>query len=158
MNYAGLAKQMEVKNTQDLVIKLGILAGSYFLVIKPILQKFGVVNTAADDANDKLSDQYATGKGSPFDPNYFKTVSKAIILTSASADALAETIYNAFSVWGDSEDTVYGVFRQLKTKTQVSYLSYVFFQKYKYDLYQYLTGRMSDSELKVVNGLVANML
>jgi hypothetical protein len=140
------------------LLKTGLIIGAtYFLVVRPILVKVGIQKTAEDRKREDQIKDYSTSTASPFNPNYWKTVSKALILTSASSDALAKTIYDAIGFFYDDENAVYGVFRQLKAKTQVSYLADVFFKKYNYDLYQYLARNLNANELAIVNGIVSNL-
>lgn len=135
---------------------VGIGAG-YFLILRPILMATGVIKSTEDKQRDKIESQYGTGTNSPFNPNWYKSVPGAVLITRASAESLSAIIYDAFGLLNDKEDAVYAVFRQLKAKTQVSWLADVFFQKFNADLYQYLRGRMSDSEMDIVHGIVNNL-
>lgn len=135
---------------------LGIGAG-YFLLLRPVLVATGVIDSPEDKKRDQIESQYATGLDSAFNPQWYRNVSGAVLITRAKAEELAEIIYDAMGLFNDDEDAIYAVFRQLKAKTQVSWLADVFFQQYNADLYQYLRGRMSDSEMDVVHGIVNNL-
>src|SRR5688572_4085274 len=113
MNPAML-KRFVPTDTQGL-LKTGLIIGAaYFLVARPIFIKLGIIETAEDKQKKKEEMELATGTTSPFNPNYWKTVSKALILTQASADAFADHLYEAIGTFSDDENAVYGVFRQLK--------------------------------------------
>lgn len=154
---AKAGKAIMPKDSKDLLIKVGIAAGAYFLVIRPVLVKLNIVDSAADKRTDKDVQDYSVSVSSAFSPTYYKGVSRATILTRESAEALAKTLYDAIGWLYDDETAVYGVFRQFRYKTQVSYLADVFFQKYKADLYQYLARNLSSSEIGIVNGIVSNL-
>lgn len=135
---------------------VGIGAG-YFLILRPILMSTGIIKSAEDKQRDQLEKQYGTAINSAFNPNWYKTVPGALLVTRATAERLAQIISDAMGIFNDDEDAVYAVFRQLKAKTQVSWLADVFFQKYNADLYQFLRGRMSDSEMDIIHGIVNNL-
>lgn len=101
------------------------------------------------------------GTTDPWDSNYWKDMSRQIggkvkILTAASANNLAKTLYDAKGVFNDDEDDVYAVIGALKSKTQLSFLSEVFSENYKTGLKDYLKSFLSeDEELPKVNTMVA---
>lgn len=106
-----------------------IFGGAYFLVLLPILKKLGIVSESQKSpANDPFS-------GSAFLSN---VPSGTLLLTSAAAKNYADTIYDAFGFFGDDEAAVIGVFRQLKTQSQVASLAKRFNELYKKDLLQFL--------------------
>jgi hypothetical protein len=154
---AKAGKALVPKNSQDLLIKLGLAAGAYFLVVRPVLVKLNIVDSADDKRTDKDVKDHSVSVNSAFSPTYYKGISRATILTRESAEALAKTLYEAIGWLYDDETAVYGVFRQLKYKTQVSFLADVFYQKYKADLYQYLARNLNSTEIGIVNGIVSNL-
>lgn len=126
----------------------------YFLVLKPLLQKFGVIKTTEEKKNETQISTNQTAFVNPFNPRYWTGVKTPVILTQSSANSLAQKIYDAIGNVYDDENIVYGAFRQLKAKTQVSFLADVFFKKYSADLYNYLQRNLNASELAIVNGIV----
>lgn len=140
------------------VVGYGVgIGAAYLLVLRPILVSVGVIDSAKDKKRDQVESQYGTALNSAFNPQWYKTVPGAVLITRAKAEQLAEIIYDAMGWINDDEDAIYAVFRQLKAKTQVSWMADVFFQKYNADLYQYLRGRMSDSEMDIIHGIVNNL-
>lgn len=140
------------------VIGWGVgIGAAYFLLLRPILISTGVIDSAEDKQREKVESQFGTSLSSPFNPSWYKTVPGAILITRATAENLAKILYDGFGFWNDDEDKVYAVFRQLKAKTQVSWLADVFAQEYNADLYQFLRSRMSDSEMDIVHGIVNNL-
>lgn len=131
----------------------------YFLVIKPVLQKVGVVETKESREEDQRITTNATMLNNPFSPRYYQERGAgAVLLTRASAEGMAAQIYNAIGNFYDDENAIYGVFRQLKYKTQVSFLSDVFYKKYGVDMYNLLQRNLSQSELATINAIVNALL
>lgn len=130
----------------------------YFLVLRPILQKVGVIKTSEEKKTEVAVQTNQTSLLSPFSPRYWREIKNAVILKQASSTAMAKIIYDAIGSIYDNETEVYGVFRQLKSKTQVSYLADVFYQKYKVDMYNYLSRNLNATEIGIVNGIVSGLL
>lgn len=112
---------------------------------KKILEALGL----SPDENDKenaaaLSTMQAAQY---FDPDFYKKEAGAIILTVAGAQNYARILYDADHVINDDEAAVYGVFQQLKTKAQVSFLAAVFFNMYKKSLLGYLSAFLDNNEM-----------
>jgi hypothetical protein len=134
------------------VIMIGAGVGALYLFIaKPLLQKVGVV----DSKEDKQGQAFATSATSPFNPQFYK--GKAVTITRAFAEKLAEQIHSADGFFNDDEDAVYAAFRQMKTKNDVSWVADNFQQKYSKDLYTYVRAFMSDDEISIVHGIVNNL-
>lgn len=117
------------KNDNKLFQTVVIVGGVYFLVVLPILKKLGIVKgKETAPVNDPFS-------GAAF---LSKVPTGALLLTSADAARFAKIIYNAFGLFGDDEAAVIGVFRQLKTQSQVAALAKKFNEIYKTDLLEYM--------------------
>ena len=135
---------MEDKTIKTLEIVIGILI--IYMVYKFFLsigQKLNII----DDEQDVAATSLVEDKGNIFSPNYWKNKKNAKVLTTSSARALAKNLYDASGVFNDNEEAVYGVFRQLNYKTQVSWLSYIFYKQYGEDMLQYLKSFMNNDEL-----------
>lgn len=131
----------------------GLLIGGF--AVYKILQKIGIVKSASDVADQKLMDKYESSNDNWFTPTK-KLPKKALILTKKYQELLAKKLWFAKGSWlNDDEDAIYGVFRLLKTKSQVTSLSAYFYLKYNQDLYLWLKDMLSPSEfgnvLKIVN-------
>lgn len=137
----------------------GAVALVYFGVLDPILTALGIKK----DQDDRSLDVQAQDPGSPWAPTMWKQVSGAIILTNAAAVKFTDELYNAFGAFNDCEECVKAVFRQLKFKTQVSYLADVFYQRYGQDLLAYLRGgnwpqdRLSSADLAEINSFIQKL-
>jgi len=106
----------------------------------------------------QLSQQY-------FDSDYIKQrMNKGYwvkSLTEAGGNGYAEIIYKAKGIpylTNDDEAAVYGVFKALTSKTQVSRLTELFFNKYKKDLKAYLQSFMSKDEFGNVLAICEKMI
>jgi hypothetical protein len=165
----GIKETLAEAGKNALVTKLVVggaaIGAGYFLVVKPILQKVGVIQTKEEKEQEKQTETFASSLQSPFSPRYYKEITAQLaaqkkdplLITRASAQQLAKIIYDAIGFFSDDENAVYGALRQLKAKTQLSFLSEVFFTQHKADLYNYLERNFKSSELKVVND-IANAL
>ena len=67
---------------------------------------------------------------------------------------LVEQLWDATGYFNDDEEAIYGVFRSLKTKSQVAFLAKRFFELKGQDLYNYLSNYLNDSELLNVKGII----
>ena len=162
---------MATKQTTDLYIKIGVIIGAYFLILKPILEKLGIQKTVEEEKTIVETKKAATTLESPFSPRYWKSFKKPFILTNAAAESFVKKLYDSVSgsLFGDDLNTIYGVFRQLKYKTQVSYLAQYFFNKYKVDLVETLKNGtkysnlinfragLNDEEMQTIYDIVKNL-
>jgi hypothetical protein len=140
-----------------IVVILLILVLLYFMIVRPILQKVGIIKTAEDKQREKEEEQLGTSTDSPFSPKYWQNIPGALLLTKASAEKMADTIEGAVGDVWDDENTVYGVLKQLKSKTQLSFLADIFYQRHKMDLYQLIRRNFSDSEMEIVNSIASKL-
>lgn len=131
----------------------GIVVG--VLIVYKTFQKFGILPTDTDIKTDN----YLTNPGSYWKPAYYKKVG-GTILKRETAENFAKKINSSFTFLYDDSASILGVFYQLKTKSQVSYLADVFYQLYNLDLLNTLRvgsdfwpmDGMSESNLKKLIG------
>jgi hypothetical protein len=116
--------------TDVLVITSGVVGA---IVVYKIAKLTGLIK---GEGETKVTAR-TTEPGSYWKPQYYKRVG-GTIFTRAAAEQYAKKIYDALSWYNDDINTILGVFSQVKTKSQVSFLSDIFFQKYGYDLLNYL--------------------
>jgi len=161
------------KDNENIIKYVVLLGGAYFLVIKPILQKLGIQKTAIEEQTTQaiIKQDLSSNFESPFSGSvYLKKIppgAKYISLTQISAKNLAKKIRESFTNFGDNEQQVIGVFKQLRTKAQVAVLADVFFKTYNLDLWtflksgtpnadlisQYYTG-LNDTDLNIILNIV----
>lgn len=86
-----------------------------------------------------------------------KVKGKVLTIKRSAATKYAERIHDAWGAWyegGDDETKVYGVFRELKDKVQVSQVAKSYQDTYNENLIDKLNDRFSDSEVKTVLDIV----
>lgn len=143
-------------NKSNIVPTVIVVGASYFLLVKPILEKIGVLKSASEKQN-----QAAITEQSAYNPAYYKQRGN-VTITRAYAESAAQQIKNAFHILYDDFNTIIGVFKTLKNKSDVSYLSDVFLNNYGYDLYGYISDPngifpwdgLSTDHLTQINDLV----
>ncbi len=154
---SGFAEEVGKDVIGKVAIGATVVGAAYFLVLKPVLQKVGLMDTKEDKTRSTQSTQFSTGIESPFSPQYYKNKVGAKLITKAEAQRLAKIIYEADGYFNDNEGAVYSALRQLQYRTQLSWLADVFAQQYQKDLYTYLRSFMDDSEMDVVHGIANNL-
>lgn len=139
-----------------------ILAGGIiaFDIIKKILIKLGIW----DSKDTKDLDAAATDPNSAWSPTFYKTKPSNIpwsyAITTSQAKEYSKTIYDSFGAFNDCEECAKGVIRQMRTKSNVSYLAEVFSQQHGEDLLSFLRGgwwpqdRLSDADVNELNNYV----
>ena len=87
--------------------------------------------------------------------NFFATAPGGhALLTQAGAAAYVDTLWDATGYLNDDEEQIYGVFRAMKTKSQVAALAKRFNQLKNKDLYGYLSDYLNEAELLKVKGII----
>jgi hypothetical protein len=163
---------MPTKQTTDLYIKIGVIVGAYFLILKPILEKLGIQSTPEEQEVKKRGEQAQISPLSAFSPTYYKTVKNAPLIKVAQAQQLASLLNKSVSgsLLGDDLGAIYNVFRRLQYKTQVSWIAKVYGDMYKRELINDLKNGakdaaflwnfragLNDQEMDVIYNIVKNL-
>lgn len=137
-----------------------MLAGGAVVIValsgglNKVLSALGLGNTADEaETAKRLSDaaEAASLSSSPWSPTFFaKAPIGALVLTQSGAEALALQIYNSVGMVYDEPEQALNAFKQLKTQSQLSYLSYIFGDVYGYDLYTWLEYHFDTAAQKYV--------
>lgn len=151
------------QNLQAIIIPyiiLAILAGLLLWYVKRqitkagsgLLEGLGIKESEADKEAERTNEELTY---SAFSPEFFQTAAatkaKALILTKATGDKLAKQLYNSHGFINDDESQMVDVFKQLKTKSQVSFLAHIFAYNYKTDMQTFLKNYFDeDDEYKAV--------
>ncbi len=154
---SGFAEEVGKDVIGKVAIGATVIGAAYFLVLKPVLTKVGLIESGEDKARNKVGTQYATGIDSPFSPQFYKNKTGAKLLVLAERQRLGKLLYDADGMFNDGEAQVYAALRQLQYHTQLSYLAEYFSKTYQKDLYSYLRSFLDDSEMDVVHGIVNNL-
>jgi len=153
-----MARNNFLKDNQNLIIYGILIYVGYSKVIKPILDKIGITKSDEEIEIEKE----IVKLDSPWNPNYYKQFGNrpVLLISNSTIDGLLTTIWNSVGYTYDDFDAVLGVFKRLKSKTQVSQLVDKFNQKYKKDLLVWLKGdlwpsdRFSDAQVNQLIQLV----
>lgn len=97
-----------------------------------------------------------------FDVNYKDTVlnttgQKVLTLKNEVALAHANTLYEAWNPWwmgGDDEQALYGVFRMLQDKVQVSQIAEAYLKAFQVNLIDQMHEKLDEQEIKNILDLV----
>ena len=143
------------KNSIDpnTLIKAGISLAGLFIVYK-ILQKVGVLPTA--ESNQAAQNLQALESSNYWNYNDFlaKAPGGHALLTQAGAAAYVDDLWNATGYFNDDEEKIYGVFRAMRTQSQIAALAKRFNQLKGKDLYGYLKDYLNETELLTVKRII----
>jgi len=88
-----------------------------------------------------------------FNPLFYRAIGENPIPKDLAL-AKAKAIHDAWGVFNDDEEKVYGALRGLPSKLAVSFVTYWYNKQYETDLYSDLNTKLSDDEKKVAFGIV----
>jgi hypothetical protein len=136
-----------------------IVLANVFGIMEDILEALGLKKSKDSGELDETADN----PQSWWSPTFYKSApagTRVLLLSTASANAMAKAIYDAFGAFNDNEEQAIGIFKQLKTRSQGSFLVERFNQLYNSDLLTFLRGatwpedRLSDSDVNTINQFV----
>ncbi len=123
----------------------------------PLLEKLGLKESGDD--KDRIETEDLPQSKDYWSPGFYKIkpypagVTDKVLTTQKFAVDASKTIWDSINTFdwltwvNDDENRIYGVFRQLQYKTQISFVADWFFYTYKKDLYQFLRSYLNDSEM-----------
>jgi len=82
---------------------------------------------------------------------------EVLVLKTSTASLYADQIHKAWGSWyqgGDDEEQVYGVFRKMKDKVQVSQVAKAYQETYSKNLIDTLKDRFDKSEITIVLNII----
>lgn len=137
----------------NILIKAGISIAGLFIVYK-LLQKTGLIPSKEDTQAAQSLQQLETA--SVWDYNKFlsSVPNGAKLLTQSGAAAYVDDLWSATSFYSDDEEKIYGVFRAMKTQSQIAALAKRFNQLKGKDLYGYLKDYLNEEELLTVKKII----
>ena len=152
-----LERTTDEKKRESINPNIAIIAGAVLvssLIARPVLfgllEALGLRDSKSDTSFKKLQATVAEY----FSPTYLTNLSakgeQYYLFSQSTTDQLAKAIYDAKGFFNDNENAVYGVFSQINTKAQVSWLATRFAVKYKYDLLEYLKSFLNQKELEPI--------
>ena len=137
----------------NILIKAGVSIAGLFIVYK-LLQKTGLLPSAESTQTAQNLQQLESA--SVWDYNKFLSTlpAGAKLLTQSGAAAYVEDLWDATGTFNDDEEAIYGVFRAMKTQSQISALAKRFNQLKSKDLYGYLKDYLNEEELLNVKKII----
>lgn len=154
------------------ILGLTFINKNIFDTVHNLLVSLGI----AKGQGEQQTNQEQTNPYSPWKPGFYQSApAGALLLYNDQADQYAQDIFDAFGVLSDDFENVMGVFSQLQTQSQVSYLADRFSKKTftswigssvtGLDLLTFLTNGggvlpwdgLSDSHLKILTDYVNNL-
>lgn len=144
------------------VVLIGIaLLG--FNIIQKILTSLGIWSSQDTKTLDTIAN--SSSSSNFWSPNYYLQFSSypSGNITTSQANDFINQITSSFGMFNDCEQCVTGVFRQMKSKSNVSFLAKVFFDSQGEDLLSYLRGgiwpqdRLSDADVNTINSFLSQL-
>ena len=126
-----------VKNVVYGIVAIGVLAGLYFGIIRPITNKVGLTKTKGERKGER--DEEKLSKKQLLSPYLFQKYPELKSMTKGEADLLAYQIHKGDGYW-DDEALAVGSIKQVGTKVNLSYLADRFQALYNSDLHAFLVG------------------
>jgi hypothetical protein len=137
----------------NVLIKAGVTLAGLFILYK-IAQKLGII----PNADDKKEEAALLALQSSNYWNYNDFLQKAppghALLTQAGAAAYVEDLWDATGTFNDDEEKIYGVFRAMRTQSQIAALAKRFNQLKTKDLYGYLKDYLNETELLTIKSII----
>ena len=142
------------------IIGIPVVVGvGYFALYKPLMKKLGIMQSLEEKELEKINEDV---EKQPFwAPTYYKNHGGATI-NNAESSAFAKTLYDAtdggWTGWGTDEDAIYGVFRVLGSKGNISKVSEAYFIKYNDDLLANLKDELNTEDFGQVSQIISTYL
>ena len=167
MNASGIS--ISHSNKKVILIEALIIVGGLITLVIVVHRKRKAKDQKAiaffsELQRDIAPDSVGLVESNAFDIRYYETVGKKVgkplyMLTSASAKGFAKEIHDAWGMFDDDENKIYGVFRALKDQVQVSQVAFHYYQssKDKINLIDDLKGRLNKEEVSQVLEIVKKL-
>jgi hypothetical protein len=137
----------------NVIIKYGVTLAGLYIVYK-LAQKVGIFPSQESKVEAQNLQQLEAA--SVWDYNKFlsSVPPGALLLTQAGAAAYVEDLWDATGYINDDEEAIYGVFRAMKTQSQIAALAKRFNQLKNRDLYGYLRNYLNDAEMLNIKKII----
>ena len=141
----------------NLLIFAGIAIGIVYLFRKVgdagsgLLSGLGLTNT---EEENQILTEFQNENYWNFNEFLDTMPAGGLLLTQTYAANLVNQLWDATGFFNDDEEAIYGVFRSLKTKSQVAALSKKFYELKGQDLYSYLKNYLNDSEMLTLSSII----
>lgn len=155
------AKAISILTVVAVVIVIAIIVvKKFFGGLSGLSQTIGLSDSPeVAAAKTTINTANAGGSSSYWSPNFYENApASARIITSNSARTLSENIWNAYGFFSfaDDPEEALSAFKQLPSKTAVSYLANMFYITYSADLLGWLTKKSdTDNDKKVLAQIIS---
>lgn len=139
-----------------LIVPAGIVLIGYTL-IKDIGSGIGSIFSKSPEDKAKEAAGQSLVINDAFNPSYYTQFPKVIIPNAQKATDYATLIWNAKGFFKDNESTVIGAVREMPSKAYLSYVSKLFFAKYKRGLIDYIKTFFNSDQLYDLQQIVKSM-
>lgn len=126
----------------------GLIALTYFGIIRPITNKLGLTKDQADRDRESVSRSQALS------PILYQQNRNKITISSAKANESAYNIYSAKGTFWDDEQLAVGSIQRAGSLVNLSYIADVFANNYGYSLQGYLATFLEDDDWRVIDDFV----
>lgn len=151
-------------NTQKTELFIyGLIAVVVLILLYSLMKKFGLIKSKAQREATQAKQETRIEKQQIkellsdvdwFKPGMWQTIPAQRLYTTAYARSLAEKIHNSFGLLIDKETQIFGVFRSLKDRANVSQIAFSYLAKYNKDLLGELLDRLNKSELQTIYNII----
>jgi len=137
----------------NVVIKYGVTLAGLYIVYK-LAQKVGLLPSQESKAETQNLQALQSATVWDYNKFLFSLPGGALLLTQTGAAAYVDDLWNATGWYNDDEEKIYGVFRAMKTQSQIAALAKRFNQLKNKDLYGYLRDYLNDAELLTIKQII----
>ena len=139
------------KENKDILVKVGIVTGVYFFIVRPILKKMSIVPNAPPTETIISSSVMKQALTPALRDKYPKP--------SYSDDAwnIAGQLQNDHGYFNDDENDIYGIMRNGKSLLFLSHVAWQFKNRYNQDLLTFLTDFLNDEELNNIKTILTKL-
>jgi hypothetical protein len=159
------------KDETILILGVGVIGLAYFGVIKPLTDALGLTKSGEQADSDKKTDTYTTGvAANPWLATFYKKykVDGAKVGNYTKLKEICNRINKGYrNYWLNDYESIMGGLKQVRSKTELSRVSEVYYQIYKKDLYAEMKKYLNQSDgpffwkfknqIKEVNDYVTNL-
>lgn len=135
------------------------------IVLFLVLKKIGLIKfkSAEEKAAAKIKDEQKQQKkiieviinrSELFDPARWRSSDSSTLLSEDEARKAAKKIKDSWGWLNDDEDSIYGIFRNLTHKNQISQLAFYYLSEFGDDLSAVLVDRLNKNELSFLWNII----
>lgn len=154
---------MKVSNIKIPPVFLGYAIGAVILIviIYFALRRVGLIRSAKEKREERENEQaiIELSTSDIFGPQLWRAYPVNERLSEQQAKHYAKLIEDAFGIWGwgDDESRIYGVFRDLNYKHNVSQIAWEYAREFGRDLFGDLQGALDESEMLQIKRIIETL-